>query len=141
MRERLAKTLAATLTGLVVLLAAFFADRRNAVDVSASETVPPAAPAPTAGTPTDPALVASGRAVFEAHACTRCHSLEGRGNPRSPLDGVGARLTPAELRSWITGTGPASDRLSRSVLRTKGGFAELPDEEMEALVAFLRSSR
>ena len=31
------------------------------------------------------------------------HSIEGDGNMRSPLDGVGGRLTEREIRLWIVG--------------------------------------
>ena len=36
-------------------------------------------------------------------ACARCHSIAGKGNPRRPLDGVGARRNAAELRDWNIG--------------------------------------
>jgi len=141
MRERLAKAVAALFTGMVVLLAAYFADRRNEPERAAVTEVPslPAQPAPTS--PPDPTLVARGRDVYDGQACARCHALEGGGNPRSPLDGVGARRSASDLRAWVTGSGPAREELTRSTLRTKRGFAELPEAQIEALVAFLSSLR
>jgi len=137
MRERLAKALAALLTGLVVLMAALFAHQRNEVVVPApaprSEAVPPL--------PIDAAMMARGRAVFEAQSCERCHSVEGRGNPRSHLDGVGARLAPGELLDAVTGTGTAVERLTRSAVRAKEPFARLPPGDLAALVVYLSSLR
>lgn len=137
MRERLAKALAALLTVLVVSMAAFFADRRNPAEAPPAPESPVVLPEP----PVDPSRVALGQAVFERESCARCHSADGRGNPRSPLDGVGARHPPARLRDWVTGSGSARDQLTRSTLRAKERFAELPEEDLEALVAYLSSLR
>jgi mono/diheme cytochrome c family protein len=141
MRERLAKVLAALLTGLVVLMAAFFARQRNEIEVEV--VVPPPAPRAEAvpPPPSDAAMVARGRAVFEAQSCERCHSVEGRGNPRSPLDGVGARLAPDALLEAVTGTGAAADDLSRSTVRAKEGFGRLPPGDLAPLVDYLSSLR
>lgn len=136
----LAKAIAASLTGVVVLMAAFFADRRNAVDAEPGPGPPPV-PAVAPASSLDPTLVARGRTVYEEQSCARCHSVEGGGNPRSPLDGVGARRTETELRAWVTGSGAARDLLTRSALRTKDDFGELPEPELQALVAYLRSLR
>lgn len=78
-----------------------------------------------------------GRAVFERESCATCHAIADAGNPRNPLDGVGARLSPAELRSWITGTGGATARLSPGITKRKQRYLSLPEEELNALVAFL----
>lgn len=152
MRERLAKILAALFTGLVVLMAAFFAHRRNPTETSSREPaieVPSMTtsgagadtPAPMASPPSDPALVARGRTVFEERACTRCHAAEGRGNPRLPLDGVGSRRTATELRAFVTGAGVAREQLTRSALRAKEEFANLPSTELDALTAYLATLR
>ena len=139
MRETLAKAAAAALTGVVVLLSAVFADRRNAEEPDRGPgtgvVARPLGPAP------DPAWVARGRLVFEAQSCSRCHALAGEGNPRSPLDGVGARRTSAQLREWATGSGGAAAELPRSTVRAKEPFRALPGEQLDALVAFLTSLR
>lgn len=137
----MAKAVAVSLTGLVVLLAAFFADRRNPREQPTAMDAPTASvSAPPTSLP-DPALVARGRVVYDEQACARCHALGGSGNPRSPLDGVGARRSAADLRAWVTGSGAARDILTRSTLRTKAGFALLPEPDLGALVAFLASLR
>jgi mono/diheme cytochrome c family protein len=137
MRERLAKVLAALLTALVVLMAAFFARQRNEIEVPPPAPRAEAVPPP----PSDAAMVARGRAVFEAQSCERCHSVEGRGNPRSPLDGVGARLAPGALLDALTGTGATADRLTASTVRAKEAFGRLPPGDLAALVAYLSSLR
>jgi mono/diheme cytochrome c family protein len=146
MRERLAKALAALLTGFVVLLAAFFAHRRN--EAGPPSPLPPPEPQPEAvqpeavqPLPVEDALVARGLAVYEEQACGRCHSVDGRGNPRSPLDGVGARLTRDALRDAVTASGSTREALTRSVIRAKEGFGGLPEQDLSALVAYLSSLR
>lgn len=137
MRERLAKASAAALTGLVVLMAAFFAQRRNETAVPSDSTPREAVPPP----PADVTLVARGRTVYEEQTCARCHSVGGHGNPRSPLDGVGARLTAVELRDAVTASRDARGALTRSVIRAKEGFGGLPQQDLSALVAYLSSLR
>ena len=51
-------------------------------------------PAPQA----DP--IARGRTVYAEQRCRACHSIAGEGNTRSPLDGVGGRLTEKQIRLW-----------------------------------------
>lgn len=82
----------------------------------------------------DPAL-----AVFERLNCGMCHSLQGQGNPRRPLDGVGERLDPASIRAWTVGEGPAREALSTSTLRIKARFAAEPD--IDLLVDYLTRQR
>src|SRR5687768_18519831 len=44
---------------------------------------------------------AQGEQVYTAQKCSICHAIGGKGNPKGSLDGVGAKLTPDELRQWI----------------------------------------
>jgi hypothetical protein len=62
-----------------------------------------------------------------------CHSLEGEGNTRSPLDGVGGRLTEREIRLWIV----APQQMNPAV--AKRGY-RLSEEDLNALVAYLTAS-
>ena len=42
-----------------------------------------------------------GMKVFAAQKCSVCHSIAGKGNAKGKLDGVGAKLTTAEIKQWI----------------------------------------
>lgn len=139
MRDVLAKVAATALIGLVTLLAAFFAHRQNPPEREAAVEQPAAAVPPARAL--DAELVARGRDLYEALSCSRCHRVDGRGNPRSPLDGVGARRAPSGLRDWLTAGGSARDQLPRSVVRAKGEFAALAPEELDSLVEYLSSLR
>jgi cytochrome c553 len=77
----------------------------------------------------------AGRRAFERLGCAMCHSIAGRGNPDSPLDGVGQRLDRAALRDWATGTGAAQDKLPASIARRKARAAE--DRDLDQLLDYL----
>ncbi len=128
MRERWALALA-VLTGLLVVLGSVaFSLVRNAGDSAVGMKA-----APAQGSP--------GRAVFEAQGCLGCHSVAGKGSPRSPLDGVGARLSRQQLSEWAIGAASVADNLSPRALQAKRANAQLPREDMDALLDYLESLR
>ena len=45
--------------------------------------------------------VEKGAAVFAAQKCSMCHSLDGKGMAKGPLDGVGKKFTAEEIHDWI----------------------------------------
>ena len=50
----------------------------------------------------DAAMVEKGKTVFTDQKCKMCHSIAGVGNPKGSLDDVGDKLTPAEMKQWLT---------------------------------------
>lgn len=133
MRERWAIALALLSGALIVLMSAVFAVIQN----------PPQPPAPAVApaVPLQEPQLAAGRAVFDRQGCARCHSIAGEGSPRSALDGVGGRRTREELRDWATGSDVVAGELAPRVLATKQGYADLPEQELEALLDYLASLR
>ncbi|HEY5683030.1 MAG TPA: cytochrome c [Sulfuricaulis sp.] len=127
MREKWAQRIAMLTGGLVAVLAVVFAYFQN----------PRHRPSPTAAPPADVVLsplVESGREVYALKGCARCHAIAGRGNPRIPLDGVGARLSEEEIRLWIT----PPVRPDKS-FQADHANVELTAVQREALTAYLRS--
>ena len=87
--------------------------------------------------------VAAGRRVYDARKCATCHMIAGRGNIRFSLDGVGARLTGAELRRWLTDTAAMERAMPKQPavrmsewLKTR---RKITDADVTALVAYLSS--
>jgi len=66
--------------------------------------------------------------------CFACHSLKGQGGDRAaPLDGIGARRPPSELRTAIT----FPRRLHPGAKMPS--YAYLPPREQEALATFMET--
>ncbi|MBI4794359.1 MAG: c-type cytochrome [Deltaproteobacteria bacterium] len=66
--------------------------------------------------------------------CWACHSLQGRGGQQgSPLDQIGARLTPEDLHAVLT------HPRSRHPQAKMPSYAHLRPWEMQALVDYLTS--
>jgi cytochrome c553 len=155
MRERIAIGISLVTIVLLVMLAGVFAATQNAAPPGTpiSEATPAAVPTP--GDPAEPASAgpavdearpqardsAAGRSVYTTTGCARCHAVDGVGNRRYPLDGVGARRTRASLRAWTMGAEPARDSLSPSAVRTKQRYAELPEAQVDLLLDYLESLR
>jgi len=129
MRELLAKRIALATGLLVILAAAGFAARRN--------FLPGAEPQPPM--PVDAVAAAKGRAIYEREMCAACHSVAGEGNTRHPLDAVGARLSPEDLRMWIAPPPAMESKFPPAAYHAKQQFHELPASELDALADYLRS--
>jgi mono/diheme cytochrome c family protein len=150
MRERWAIALA-VLTGLVVVVAsAAFAAMQNPVpqpapmvdSVATPQSATAQAETPVSGADRAPAVALDrGRTVYQANGCARCHQLAGEGSPRSPLDGVGGRLSRDELRQWVTADDAVADELSKRAWEAKVAYRAMPAEELEALLDYLASQR
>jgi mono/diheme cytochrome c family protein len=89
------------------------------------------------------AKVAKGKQLFTDQKCTMCHAIEGKGNVKGPLDGVGTKLTADEIRQWITdpatmATKAKADRKpAMSTMAAK--YKALSKDDVDALVAYLSS--
>jgi len=132
MRERLARLAAAGTGGIVLLAVALFAGLQQEGEAGTTPFRDPAATPQGVQTAPD-TLVAMGRRLYDREGCAACHSIARVGSPRSPLDGVGSRLTAEELRLWIV-----DPQAMRPGIR-KPAYDDLPEEEVEALVAFMAS--
>lgn len=125
------------------------AARRYAV-MAGLEPLPllePAEPADDGGEETDP-LVAAGRDLAAAKGCTACHSTDGTsiigptwlglfGSERTMGDGTTATADEAYLEESIR---DPNLRLVEGFFGVMPAtFADLPDEEMAALIAYIKS--
>lgn len=127
MRERLARWLAVATGVLLLMLAAALAGWQNRN-----------APPPAVDLPVEADLRAHGEQVYAQLRCARCHSIAGKGNTRLPLDGVAGRHDEQSLRHWITGDAAIGAPLSARVRAAKTGYAQLPEPDMAALIAYLQ---
>lgn len=76
--------------------------------------------------------------VFVKQKCTTCHSIAGRGSKKGPLDDVGSKLTPAQIREWLVDpVGMAAKTQPPPTRKPPMKKKALSAEDLDALVAYL----
>jgi len=83
--------------------------------------------------------VERGQQVFTAQKCAICHSIAGQGNKKGPLDDVGARRSADEIRQWIVSAPEMAAKVKAERKPPMKAYASLPNDELDALVAYLLS--
>lgn len=89
----------------------------------------------------DDAAVKKGMEVYNAATpkCSMCHSIEGKGNKKLPLDGVGTKLKAEEIREWITSPKSMMQKTKSTAKPPMPAYPKLSKEDVDALVAYLES--
>jgi mono/diheme cytochrome c family protein len=88
----------------------------------------------------DAALIKKGQAIYAAQKCSVCHAIAGKGAKTNPLDGVGAKLSAADTRAWITDpVGMASKAGSTKKPPMPAKYSSLSAGDLDALVAYMQS--
>ena len=82
-----------------------------------------------------------GKQVYAAQKCQVCHSIAGVGNKKGPLDEVGTRLSADGIGQWIVGAPAMATKANATRKPPMKAYANLPKEELDALVAFLHSQK
>lgn len=143
MREKWARRIALLTGQLVLLMAVVFAVMQNPIeDPDSTENREQAVTSePLESVILKPQYLAAGQQVYQQHSCARCHSIAGKGNPRNPLDGVGARRNAEDLRNWITGADVLQGVMPERAFKIKQVYGELSNEDLDVLVIFMQSLR
>ena len=81
---------------------------------------------------------AQGEKVFVAQKCGLCHSVNGKGNAKGPLEDAVAKLSAADIRAWITDPKAMTAKTNATRKPAMKEFT-LPKEDVDALVAYLLS--
>ncbi len=87
----------------------------------------------------DAAQVKHGEQVFTAQHCTMCHAVAGKGNASGKLDGIGSKLTKAEIEKWLKDPKTMKASLPHARKLPMKSYATLPKADFDALVAYLES--
>jgi mono/diheme cytochrome c family protein len=83
---------------------------------------------------------AAGEKVYAAQKCSMCHSIAGKGGKSSPLDGVGTKLTAAQIKEWIVDPiTAAKTHSSTKKPPMPKKYDKLPAGDLDALVAYMQS--
>jgi hypothetical protein len=83
-----------------------------------------------------------GMKAFKTYKCTQCHSIAGVGNKKGALDEIGSKLTPAEIKAWITD--PEGMRTKTQPPPTRKPPMKklsIPAADVDVLVAMLKDKK
>jgi mono/diheme cytochrome c family protein len=92
----------------------------------------------------DPKLASEGKKLYATYKCEKCHQVDGRGSKKGPLDGVGAKLTAADIKKWMTNPADMEAKLEKKpkgtdamsyALKTKS----IEPGEIDAIVAYIQT--
>ena len=81
---------------------------------------------------------AKGEKLFVDQKCSLCHSIAGKGNAKGPLDAVGSKDSPDEIRAWLTDA-KAMAAKTKATRKPEMKQYALPKDDVDALVAYLSS--
>jgi len=85
------------------------------------------------------AKVARGAELFTEQKCILCHGLQGKGNAKRTLDGVGNHIDAPTVKLWLTDPKAAAAKAATKDTVTMKSFATLPAADIDALVAYVLS--
>jgi hypothetical protein len=68
-----------------------------------------------------------------------CHSIAGKGNPKGPLNDVGARLSATDIREWLVDPDAMRKKHNAERRPLMKSYSTLPKEDLDALVAYMQS--
>jgi len=141
MREIWARRIA-YLTGMIVLLlAVYFSWIQNSPNSSINMTGKEQSEMKTGHIDdVDVKRLKLGMEIYTQQGCAMCHSIQGQGNPRYPLDGVVNNLSIEEIHNWVTGDESIKDQLSMNSYKLKQLNRELTDDELQLLVYYLQNA-
>jgi len=86
----------------------------------------------------DAKKAAAGKALYEKHKCMSCHQIDGKGSKISPLNGVGSKLSAAEIKQWLTDPDAMTAKLPKKPA-VKMKKVDLPPADLDALVEYMLS--
>lgn len=85
------------------------------------------------------ASVERGQKVYQDQKCALCHSIGGKGNQKGPLDGIGSKLSAAEIRQWLVDPKTMAEKTKATRKPPMKAYAGLPAADLDALVAYLQT--
>jgi mono/diheme cytochrome c family protein len=83
----------------------------------------------------------SGEAVYAAQKCSMCHALDGKGQAKGPLDGVGSKMSADDIRQWIVDPATMTKKANATRKPPMRAYPNLPKADLDALVAFLAAKK
>ena len=85
--------------------------------------------------------LAKGEAVYAAQKCSMCHALDGKGQAKGPLDGIGKKMSADDIRQWIVDPATMTKKANATRKPPMRAYPNLPKADLDALVAFLAAKK
>jgi mono/diheme cytochrome c family protein len=85
------------------------------------------------------AAIERGRKVYADQKCAVCHAVEGKGNQKGPLDGVGSKLSAGDIRNWMVSAPEMAEKTKADRKPVMKSYTALAKDDLDALVAYLQS--
>jgi mono/diheme cytochrome c family protein len=83
---------------------------------------------------------ATGEKIYAEQKCSVCHAIAGKGNAKGPLDDVGSRLTPEDIRAWLTDA-KAMTVKTKAPRKPEMKAYTLTKDDVDGLVAYLMTMK
>ena len=87
----------------------------------------------------DKTLIERGMKVYAEQKCSICHSIDGKGNAKGPLDSVGLRLSADDVREWMVHPAEMTKKTRAERKPPMRAYPNLPKEDLDAIVAYMLS--
>ena len=87
----------------------------------------------------DKALIERGMKVYVEQKCSVCHSVDGKGNAKGPLDGAGLKLSADEIREWMIHPAEMTKKTKAVRKPPMRAYPNLPKQDLDAIVAYVLS--
>ena len=87
----------------------------------------------------DKTLIERGMKVYADSKCSVCHSIDGKGNSKGPLDGTGLKLSAAEVREWMLHPAEMTKKANAQRKPPMRAYPNMSKEDLDALVAYMMS--
>jgi len=90
----------------------------------------------------DAKKIDAGKQIYNAKECAKCHMIAGKGNKIGKLDGVGSKISAADMRKWLTTPAQMEAKLDHKPkvkMSSKLAQMKLKDTEIDALIAYLET--
>jgi mono/diheme cytochrome c family protein len=88
---------------------------------------------------TQDAKVERGKQLYTEQKCKLCHSIEGVGNKKGPLDEVGGKLSAEEIKHWLVNPKEMAAKAKAERKPPMKAFDKLPAADLDALVAYIQT--
>jgi len=88
----------------------------------------------------DAKKIADGKKIYDSKQCAKCHSIAGKGEKISPLDGVGTKLSEEDIRHWLKAPTEMEAKLDhKPKVKMSSKKIVLTDPEIDAVTAYMLS--